>query len=96
MVLSGHAHRPINTNWGGCTLWVCPSTSVTIAPDLDPAHAPAETSEPPAISLHAYTGRSIVTHLVPVGPAGDRSLIDAPEFVQWARSVQAERVSDFA
>ena len=27
-VLSGHVHRAIQTNWNGCSLWVCPSTSV--------------------------------------------------------------------
>lgn len=92
-VLSGHVHRPIHTSWGSCSLWVCPSTSVTIAADLDPDHQPAETAEGPLFSLHAYTDRGIVSHLVPVGPHGERSPIDEPDFVRWARGVQAERAS---
>ena len=97
-VLSGHVHRAIQTTWGSCALWVCPSTSVTIAADLDPAHAPAETHELPAFSLHAYTGTSMVSHLVPVGAAAERRLIEAmaPDFVAWARTIQSERESDFS
>ncbi len=97
-VLSGHVHRLIQTNWDGCSLWVCPSTSVSVAPDLDPNHAPAETAEPPTFSLHAYTGTNIVSHVVPVGAAAARQAIEehAPEFVTWVRGVQDLRESHFA
>jgi hypothetical protein len=97
-VLSGHVHRLIQTSWGSCSLWVCPSTAVALAVDLDPAHAPAETAEGPAFSLHAFTGRGIVSHVVAVGPQGDRNLIEeqVPDFVTWVRGVQAERVSLFS
>lgn len=90
-VLSGHAHRLIQTNWGCCSLWVCPSTAVSVAPDLDPAHDPAETAEGPTFSLHLYTRRGIVSHLVPVGPAAERRPIGAvaPDFVAHVRQVQA-------
>jgi len=96
-VLSGHVHRLIQTNWDSCSLWVCPSTSVSVAADLDPDHDPAETAETATFSLHAYTGEGIVSHLVPVGSAAKRSLIEphAPEFVDWARGVQASRDSLF-
>ena len=96
-VLSGHVHRTIQTNWAGCSLWVSPSTSVAVAGDLYPDHDPAETAEPPAFSLHAYTGRGIVSHVVPVGASAQRSPIEAtaPEFVSWARSVQRDRDSLF-
>jgi 3',5'-cyclic AMP phosphodiesterase CpdA len=96
-VLSGHVHRTIQTNWGGCSLWVSPSTSVAVAGDLHPDHDPAETSEPPAFSLHAYTGRGIVSHVVPVGTSARRSPIEAnaSEFVSWAHSVQRNRNSLF-
>lgn len=89
-ILSGHIHRAIQSNWGACVLWVCPSTSVTIAADLDPAHDPAETAEAPQIGLHAVTTEGIVSHLVPVGPTGDRTSIAAVagDFVEWARSQQ--------
>lgn len=98
MVLSGHVHRPIQTNWGGCTLWTCPSTSVTVAVDLDQNHEPAETAEDPMIGLHAYTGQGIVTHLVPVGAPAKRNMIKevAPEFVKWARNAQSKRNSPFS
>jgi len=96
-VLSGHVHRAIHTSWGGCSLWVCPSTSVTVAGDLDPEHDPAETAEEPMFSLHAYTGSGVVSHLVPVGPAAERNLIGehAPDFITFARGVQTSRSSVF-
>lgn len=96
-VLSGHVHRLIQSNWGSCSLWVCPSTSVSVAGDLDPDHGPAETAEAPTFSLHAYTGESIVSHLVPVGPPARRSPVEqnAPDFVQWVRGVQSDRTSLF-
>ena len=94
-VLSGHIHRPIHTNWGGCSLWVCPSTAVSVAVDLDPAHEPAETAEPPTFSLHAYTGAGVISHLVPVGAPATRTLIGdtSPEFVARVRAMQATRPS---
>ena len=97
-VLSGHVHRPIQTNWGSCALWVCPSTSVSIAADLDPGHEPAETAEDPSFSLHAYTGSGIVSHVVPVGRAAARTPIgpSAPEFIAWVRAIQQTRSSQFA
>jgi 3',5'-cyclic-AMP phosphodiesterase len=96
-VLSGHVHRLIQTNWGSCSLWVCPSTAVSVAADLDPDHDPAETAEAPTFSLHAYTGKGIVSHLVPIGPEAVRSPIinNAPAFVNWVRGVQEERESLF-
>ncbi len=97
-VFSGHVHRLIHTQWGPCSLWVCPSTAVSVAADLDPMHAPAETAEAPTFSLHVFTGRSFVSHLIPVGPAAGRTRIAsaAPEFVAWVTGVQARRQSDFA
>jgi 3',5'-cyclic-AMP phosphodiesterase len=96
-VLSGHIHRLIQTSWGPCSLWVCPSTSVSVAVDLSPAHEPAETAEAPTFSLHVYTGAGIVSHVVPVGRSASRSLIvdTAPEFVSWVRGVQDSRESVF-
>lgn len=99
-VVSGHVHRPIQSGWGACALWVCPSTSVTVAVDLDPAHDPAESAEPPAISLHTYIGVDpatllVVSHVVPVGPSSRREPLDAPDFVAEARAVQARRRTAF-
>jgi len=97
-VLSGHVHRPIQTNWGSCSLWVSPATSVAIAVDLDARHDPAESAEAPSFSLHAYTGNGIVSHVVPVGTAATRSPIGprAANFVAWVRTVQEARDSLFA
>jgi 3',5'-cyclic-AMP phosphodiesterase len=96
-VLSGHVHRLIQSNWGSCVLWVCPSTYVTIAVDLDHNHDPAESAEEPSFSLHAYNGISIVSHLVPIGASAARNSIGtvAPEFVAQVRSTQANRRTTF-
>lgn len=96
-VLSGHVHRPIQTQWDTCSLWVCPSTSVAVAADLDPAHDPAETAEPPSFSLHAYTGGSIVSHVVPVGASAARAPIveNAPDFITWVREQQRTSTATF-
>ena len=97
-VLSGHVHRAIQSNWGTCSLWVGPSTSVTIAVDLDPAHPPAQSAEPAMFSLHAYTAAGLVSHLVPIGAEAHRSLLGAeePQFVEWVRGLQAQRHSDLS
>ena len=94
-VLSGHVHRAIQTNWGACSLWVGPSTSVAIAVDLDPAHPPAQSAEPAMFSLHAYTAAGIVSHLVPIGAEARRTAIEDPEFVAWLRGTQAQRTTAF-
>lgn len=96
-VVAGHVHRVINTNWSGCSLWVCPSTSIAVAGDLDPSHEPAETAEPPSFSLHAYTDKGVVSHVVPVGAAAKRAPIrkHAADFVEWVGGVQANRESLF-
>ncbi len=96
LVLSGHVHRPIVSSWGSCTLWVSPSTAVAIAPDVDPNHAPAETAEPPMMSLHAYVGDAFVSHVVPVGAAADRDPINDTGFVSWVREIQAAKRSSFS
>lgn len=96
-VLAGHVHRPIHTQWNGCSLWVGPSTSVSVAVDLDPRHDPAETAEEASFSLHAYTDTAVVSHVVPVGPAARRVPIgtDSSEFVGQLREVQARRPTAF-
>ncbi len=92
-VLSGHVHRTIQTNWAGCSLWVSPSTSVVVVVDLHPDHDPAETSESPAFSLHAHTGKGIVSHVVPVGATATRSPIEAgtTDVANHARPIQTTR-----
>jgi len=96
-VLAGHLHRPIHTQWGSCSLWVGPSTAVSIAFDLDPFHEPAESGEGPSFSVHAYTDTGVVSHVVPVGPSAERTPLEAgsPDFVNHLRSVQSQRTSVF-
>ncbi len=97
-ILSGHVHRAIHTNWGGCSVFACPSTSVTVAGDLDQSHDPAETAEGPMIGLHAYTANGVVTHVVPVGSAAARTSINdvAPDFIRWVRGQNDDRPTLFA
>ena len=96
-VICGHVHRLIQTQWDQCSLWVSPSTSVAVAADLDPDHAPAETAEPPSISLHAFTGDTFVSHVVPIGQAAERTNIGAaaPEFIEWVRAKNDDRPTVF-
>lgn len=97
-VLSGHVHRPIHTAWDSCSLWVCPSTSVSIAVDVDPDHEPAETDEGPSFALHAYTSAGVVSHIVPVGPASRRTSIESksPGFVEWLQPIETDRPSELS
>jgi len=102
-ILAGHVHRPIHTAWGNCSLWVCPSTSLSVAVDFHQEHGPAVTAEGPAFSLHAYLESShqplqVMSHVVPVGTLARRSMIEdgSPEFVSWARTQQAHRTSQFS
>ncbi len=96
-VLSGHVHRLIQTNWGSCSLWVCPSTYVSVVADLDPKHDPAESAEGPTFSLHAFTSGGVISHLIPVGAAAKRQSIrqHAPEFIESVRKTQTARYSSY-
>ena len=96
-VLCGHIHRLIQTQWGGCPVWVCPSTAVTIAVDLDPAHEPAHSAEGPSFSLHTYTDIGVVSHVVPVGPAARRAPIadEDPGFIARLRDEQRAASTHF-
>ena len=97
-VLSGHVHRAIHTNWDGCSVFACPSTSVAVAGDLAPEHEPATTAEGPMIGLHAYTTSGVVSYAVPVGSAAARTSINDldPDFVSWVRTQNADRPTRFS
>jgi len=99
-VLSGHVHRSIQSQWGSCGLWVCPSTSSSVAIDFDVAHDPSETGEGPMFGLHAYLGEAgekVVSHVVPVGVAAQRRSISAevPGFIERFRQLQSRRATNF-
>jgi 3',5'-cyclic-AMP phosphodiesterase len=97
LVVCGHLHRPINTTWGGCSVWVGPSTSETIAVDLAPHHEPAHSAEPPSFSLHALLATTVVTHVIPAGPSARRTALppSSAGFVSYVRGVQRTRTSEF-
>ncbi len=98
LVMCGHVHRPITTNWGGCAVFVCPSTESAAAIDFDPKHEPATTAEAPTIAMHAFTETSVISHILPIGPAADRSMISqtSPDFVEWVREKNQTRPTDFS
>ncbi|MBV1918867.1 MAG: phosphodiesterase [Sphingomonadaceae bacterium] len=72
-ILSGHLHRNIHTLWNGIALSVCPSTAPLVALDLGPIDSAKPdgrtmiSDEPPALALHRWDGRQLVTHTEAVG-----------------------------
>ena len=62
LVLAGHLHRPITTNWGGTVVSTAPSTTHQVACNLHPDHEPVIAAEPPMLQLHWWTGDSFVSH----------------------------------
>jgi 3',5'-cyclic-AMP phosphodiesterase len=62
LVLAGHLHRPITTNWGATVVSTAPSTTHQVACNLHPEHEPVMAAEPPMLQLHWFTGDAFVTH----------------------------------
>ncbi len=91
-ILAGHVVRAIHTNGGRCSLWVAPSTAITVECEIQIDHKPAEIAEPPAFSMHVYTNRGFVSHVIPAGPTAEVLPIqtNVPNFVDWVRSTYAE------
>jgi 3',5'-cyclic AMP phosphodiesterase CpdA len=65
LVLAGHLHRPIATNWGSTVVWTAPSTTHQVACNLHPEHEPVMAAEPPMLQLHWWTGDTFVSHTTP-------------------------------
>jgi 3',5'-cyclic AMP phosphodiesterase CpdA len=65
-ILTGHVHRPIVGEVGGCPVFSCPSTHAQVALDLTGSEQLAFTDEPPAFALHLARDGEIVSHLRPV------------------------------
>lgn len=67
-VICGHLHRPIFAIVGGRALSVAPSIAhqvrFDLTPGIDPDHPPQFEMEPPAIQVHAWDGRRLLTHTV--------------------------------
>jgi 3',5'-cyclic-AMP phosphodiesterase len=68
-VVAGHVHRGITGEAGGCPVFVCPSTHLQLALDLD-AKEIELVREPPCFALHVATGDQVVSHLAPIGDYG--------------------------
>ncbi len=67
-ILCGHVHRVMQLRFGGTMLCTAPSTTTTIALQLQPDARPASHIEPPAMLLHHWReGTGLVTHFVPIG-----------------------------
>lgn len=73
MMISGHIHRSITTQWHGRMLAVAPSTAPQVALEMapmDPAtpdERPMIVAEAPGVALHLWTGEAFVTHHAQVG-----------------------------
>lgn len=73
MMISGHIHRSITTQWRGRMLAVAPSTAPQVALEMapmDPAtpdERPMIVAEAPGVALHLWTGEAFVTHHAQVG-----------------------------
>ena len=72
LVLAGHLHRPITTNWGGTMVSTAPSTTHQTACNLHPDHEPVIVAEPSMLQLHWWTGDSFVSHTTVFEPPSAR------------------------
>jgi 3',5'-cyclic AMP phosphodiesterase CpdA len=68
-VVSGHVHRAATGESGGRPVFVCPSSHLQLALDLE-ADEISLVREPPCFALHVATGCEVVSHLQPVGDYG--------------------------
>lgn len=95
-LIAGHLHRPISAQWAGTTLTVCPSTAPLVALDLDdidpdvPDERPMIVADPPYYAIHAWNGRTLVTHF---DTAQDHEVIAryGPNLQPLVRKLMAEK-----
>ncbi|MDY0871880.1 phosphodiesterase [Dongia rigui] len=67
-IVCGHLHRAMQIRFGGTLLCTAPSTTTTIALQLDRAATDATYLEPPALLLHHWKGDTgLVTHHIMIG-----------------------------
>jgi len=72
LVLAGHLHRPITTNWGSTVVSTAPSTTHQTACNLHHDHEPVIAAEPPMLQLHWWTGTDFVSHTTVFEPPAGR------------------------
>jgi 3',5'-cyclic AMP phosphodiesterase CpdA len=68
-VITGHVHRAATGDCGGRPVFVCPSSHLQLALDLE-SHDIALIREPPCFALHVAIGCEVVSHLQPIGDYG--------------------------
>ncbi|QJB70441.1 phosphodiesterase [Parasphingorhabdus halotolerans] len=67
-MITGHLHRNISTSFAGTSLSICASTAPQVAFDLEPIDPENPdgrnmiVADPPAIALHWWNGKQIVSH----------------------------------
>ncbi|MEP2990588.1 MAG: phosphodiesterase [Parasphingorhabdus sp.] len=67
-MITGHLHRNISTWWRNISLSICASTAPQVALDLNPIDPENPdgrnmiVADPPAIALHWWNGRQLVSH----------------------------------
>ena len=72
-ILCGHLHRPIMTGFQGIPLLVCPSSAPAVALNLTPVDPERPdgrvliTDEAPALGIHDWNGRGLVSHFESLG-----------------------------
>jgi len=66
-VTCGHLHRSITRRWAGTVVGTVPSVAHAVAFDLRPEAQGAWNYEPPSITVHQWTGSSLLTHQVGSG-----------------------------
>ena len=78
-IVCGHMHRVIQANLGRTPVSVCPSTTYQVCLDTQPESPPMFIAEPPALQLHRWNGKVLVTHTayfnLPVEPTDLRPVI---------------------
>jgi 3',5'-cyclic AMP phosphodiesterase CpdA len=68
-VICGHVHRSVTARFAGTVAAVAPSCAHQVPLALGPDAPPGFVLEPPAFALHLWNG-TLVSHLVPIEPAG--------------------------
>jgi 3',5'-cyclic-AMP phosphodiesterase len=68
-VVTGHAHRALSGDCGGRPVFVCPSSHLQLALDLESDEIRL-VREPPGFALHVAAGSEVISHLQPIGDYG--------------------------
>ncbi|MFP6755595.1 MAG: phosphodiesterase [Alphaproteobacteria bacterium] len=67
LILCGHVHRPIQTNWSGAAVMTAPATAHQISLELRSDEQASRIMEPPAIYLHLWGPGGLISHISYIG-----------------------------